>query len=123
MGTNPWTYIGVAVLIAFVSITALAALISVIMAVVSNRTVNTNVQTFLREIEGMLPGKNCGKCGCKDCAGYAKAVLNREMDCDRCPLATEDAPKALEACADRFWKIAEDREPIKKRSFWRRRDD
>lgn len=122
MGTNPWAYIGVAILVAFVAITGLAALISLAMSLVSRRTVNANVQTFLREIEGKLPGKNCGECGCCDCAQYAEAVLNRDLACDKCPYLGEVTPKDLETCADRFWKIA-DREPIKKRRFWNRRDD
>lgn len=120
---NPWTFIGIAILIAFVAITGLAALISLTMSLVSRRTVNANVQAFLDEIEGKLPGKNCGECGCRDCALYAEAVLNRDLSCDKCPYLESVTPDDLEACADRFWKIAEDREPIKKRRFWQRRDD
>ena len=120
---NPWTFILIAVVGGFVGITLLAALISLTMSAVSGRKVNKTVDNFLDELEGMLPGKNCGDCGCKNCRFYAEVLLNRDLAFDKCPHCAEDTPLALEACVDRFWKIADDRAPVEKRRFWQRRDD
>ena len=123
MGTNPWVYIGLAVLIGSVCIIALSALISLIMSLLSNRKVNDTVDKYLRELEGMLPGKNCGQCGCENCRLFAEAALNRDLEFDKCPCGSEQLPQALEECVERFWKIANDRAPVDKRRFWQRKDD
>lgn len=123
MGTNPWTYIGFAVLIGAASIIALSALISFTMALFSRQTVNKTVENYLQEIEEMLPGRNCGECGCENCRIYAEALLNRDVDFNKCPYAAESAPQALEDCVERFWKIANDRAPVEKRRLWQRKDD
>ena len=120
MGNNPWTYIGVIVVIATVAILGLGALVTVLMSVMSKRTVEGTVKAFLKEIEGMLPGKNCGQCGCESCAQYAHAVLNRDLACDKCPYVEEGKPQTLEACADRFWEIAEYTEPPSKKWPWQK---
>lgn len=123
MGTNPWTYIGITVLVAAACIIALSALISLTMSIFSKRTVNKTVDSFLWEIESKLPGRNCGECGCESCRVFAETVLNRDLAFDKCPYGAESLPEELEACADRFWKIAEDRAPVEKRRFWQRKDD
>ena len=71
----------------------------------------------------MLPGRNCGQCGCENCRNYAEALLNRDLDFDKCPYAAETSPEGLEACVERFWKIANDRAPVEKRRLWQRKDD
>lgn len=123
MGSNPWTYIGIAVLAAAVCIIGLSAIITLIMSLFSNRTVNKTVEDHLRQIEKLLPGRNCGECGCENCRMYAEAALNRDLAFDKCPYGNEGLPEALEACVERFWKIANDRAPVDKRQFWQRKDD
>ena len=123
MGSNPWTYIGLAVLIGGASIIALSALISFTMALFSRQTVNKTVENYLQELEDMLPGRNCGECGCESCRIYAEALLNRDLDFNKCPYASATSPEALEACVERFWKIANDRAPVEKRRLWQRKDD
>ena len=121
MGNNPWAYIGVIILIATVAILAMAALIAIVMSAVSKRTVAGTVNAFLKELTGMLPGKDCGQCGCESCNAYAHGVLNREVACDKCPYVQEGTAQALEACADRFWEIAEYTEPPSKKWPWQRK--
>ena len=123
MGTNPWTFIGLAVLIGGASIIALSALISLTMSLFSGKIVTKTVEDYLQKIEGELPGRNCGQCGCDNCRIYAEALINRDLDFDKCPYAAESAPEAMEAAVDGFWKIASDRAPVEKRWFWQRKDD
>lgn len=123
MDSNPWAYIGIIILIATAGIILLSFLITLLMSGTSKRVVNKNVELFLQEIESKLPGKNCGECGCSNCRAYAEAVLNRDLACDKCPYGEEGLQEALEACADRFWKIAEDRAPVEKKRFWKKRND
>ncbi|MBQ6840301.1 MAG: hypothetical protein IJO45_06380 [Oscillospiraceae bacterium] len=123
MGTNPWTFIAIAVFGGAAGIIALSALISLTMSFFSGRTVNKTVDHFLLKLEGKLPGRNCGECGCENCRVYAEALLNRDMDFDKCPYGNQSLPEELEGIVDDFWKIANDRAPVEKRRFWQRKDD
>ncbi|UCD29718.1 MAG: RnfABCDGE type electron transport complex subunit B, partial [Planctomycetota bacterium] len=38
------------------------------------------------QIEDVLPAANCGGCGFAGCADFAKAVVNRRVRCDGCPV-------------------------------------
>ncbi len=49
-----------------------------------------------KDLREMLPGKNCGECGFKDCAAYAEAVLYAETTSDRCPYGDETLPARLD---------------------------
>lgn len=42
------------------------------------------VDPKVEEIEGVLPGANCGACGYPGCTGYAKAVVAENIACNLC---------------------------------------
>ena len=106
MGNNPWSYIGVLILVGAGGIILLSLLSSFVIALASGRHADKTVQTTLKAMEKKLPGKNCGSCGCQSCGDYAAAVLNRDA-VTPCPYCTEETSKDLEAMTDRFWKEAE----------------
>lgn len=126
MGSNPWPYIGVIILVAAGAIILLSAVISFVVLALSRKAAVKVVDKHVRGIEKQLPGKNCGQCGCETCEAYAEAVLYRDVRTP-CPYCDEEKSKELEACADAFWKLTEDPTPPKKKRSWfnrfGRRDD
>jgi len=47
------------------------------------------------EIEGVLPGANCGACGFPGCKGYAQAVAAGEAECNLCAPGGPDTVAAV----------------------------
>lgn len=43
-----------------------------------------HVDPKIEELEEVLPGANCGACGYAGCAGYAKAVVEENAECNLC---------------------------------------
>lgn len=118
MGNNPWSYIGVIILIGAGGIILLSLLSSLAIALASGRFADRKVQSVLKEMEKKLPGTHCGACGCKNCCDYAAAVLNRDA-VTPCPYCTETVCKELEAMTDAFWAGTESEKPELPKG-WRR---
>ena len=103
------------ILIFVVCITAFILLLSAFFALSvaffarrnSEKTLNKN----LKALEKMLPGKDCGECGCATCAEYANAVFTLRKDADCCTQGGEELPGKLEALMDQFNKSLEDDTP------------
>jgi Na+-translocating ferredoxin:NAD+ oxidoreductase RNF subunit RnfB len=75
----------------------------------SEKTMDANI----RALEKMLPGKNCGACGCETCVEYAKEVFICSMDPDKCVHGSDDLPQRMEAQVKKFLKDLEDNTPKK----------
>lgn len=71
----------------------------------------------LSDLEHMLPGKNCGKCGCKTCAEYAHRVFTYEMETDRCPEASPELSQKMDVYLAEFQKKLVNDTPKKKDMF------
>lgn len=123
MGTNPWTYIFVFAL-AIVVFTLLVAVVqSFLISKVAVRYADKTHNSFVKEMTGLLPGKNCGACGYESCAAYAEDVLHTQAPENACPYAKEGTPEALEECRSRLHELLEDPTPPKERKprFWERK--
>ena len=75
---------------------------------------------YQNKIRQLLPGKNCGECGCETCDRYARGVLFGVEAENACPYADEDTPQQMLALVKEMQKLMEDPKPIpkrKKRSF------
>ena len=120
MGTNPWTYIIVFALVVVAFTLLVAVLQSFLISKVAVRYADKTHDKFVKEMCGLLPGKNCGACGYDSCTAYAEAVLHTMADENLCPHAKETAPEAMEACRASLQELLEDPTPPKERKprFW-----
>ena len=65
------------------------------------------LKRYIRKIQEMLPGEDCGGCGCATCAEYAHCVFYGKADADRCVKGDPDLPPRLEQCVEEFQQILE----------------
>jgi electron transport complex protein RnfB len=49
------------------------------------------VDPRVEDVEGTLPGANCGGCGFAGCADFAKAIVAGDVSPDTCPVCASDA--------------------------------
>ena len=122
MGSNPWTYILIFIVVIAAGATGFGVLFSLLIARVGTSFAEKTQSAYQREIENMLPGKNCGQCGFENCAAYADAVLHTEADEDLCPHGKEGLAEEMVACRGRLQAIMEDPTPPKvrekKKTIW-----
>lgn len=123
MGTNPWTYIFLFIFVIAAAILVIGTLSGLLIGFVASRYSVKNMNKYQKEIESLLPGKDCGQCKFPSCAEYADAVLHTEAPEDACPYAKAGAPEAMEAIRERLQKSLEDPTPIEKKEprFWERK--
>lgn len=123
MGTNPWTYILVFILVIMGGVIVLGTLGGLLMGFVASRYSVKHFGKHQAEIEKLLPGKDCGQCGFQSCCEYADAVLHTEAPEDACPYTKPGAAEAMIAVRERLQKSLEDPTPMKKKEprFWERK--
>ncbi len=51
---------------------------------IANRKLAVEVDPRQTEIEGVLPGVNCGGCGFPGCGGYAEALVTGDTEANKC---------------------------------------
>ena len=94
---NAWGYI----LIVSVCVTAFILLLSVVtnwlIVWFAGRYSGKILDKSVKDLEKMLPGKNCGKCGCETCSEYALAVFTYRMETDRCSQGAEDLAQRMDS--------------------------
>lgn len=82
------------ILYAFLSVAALGGLLGLGLAFAS-RILAVKKDERVEEVEGALPGLNCGACGYAGCAQYAEAIVNEEEELNLCSVGGADTVKAL----------------------------
>jgi electron transport complex protein RnfB len=85
------------ILISTIGVGGLGLLFGFLLALAS-RIFAVQIDERIKMIEEILPGANCGACGYPGCAGYAKAIIENQVDITLC------APGGLET-ANRIAKI------------------
>ncbi len=115
MGSNPWTYIGLFILVIVGLSLLFGVLFSLLMAVVGTRFARNTQDKYCSRIEKLLPGKNCGQCGFATCRLYADRVLHTEADEDLCPYGGDALPEQMMAVRKELQDIMEDPTPTKER--------
>lgn len=104
---NTWGYILIIVIAATAVIILLSLLSTLFMARFARGYSEKIRKQYLRRIQEMLPGDNCGGCQCKTCAEYAYCVFYGKADADRCVMGDSELPARLEQCVEEFRKILE----------------
>ena len=103
MGVWGWILIFVLGIAAF--ILSLSFLFNTVVYWVAARHSEKTIRKYTRKLEKLLPGKNCGGCGCKTCKEYALAVFDLEKDTDCCILGSKEQVALLDAKIDEFQKL------------------
>lgn len=102
----------ITILLFVLGITAFLLLVSFfasfMIAHAANRHSGKTITKEIGAIEKLLPGKNCGKCGCATCAEYAHAVFSCRMDTDCCTEGTQVLSRQLEEQLAKFQKLIEE---------------
>jgi Na+-translocating ferredoxin:NAD+ oxidoreductase subunit B len=81
-------------LIAILTITALAALFGLLLGY-ANIRFHVEGDPITDQIEKILPQTQCGQCGFAGCRPYAEAIAGGEADINRCPPGGESTMIAL----------------------------
>ena len=114
MGSNPviWALIfGVAVsaLIIFLSL-----LFGFCVAVAGRSYADKLQRQYQAKIRHLLPGKDCGACGCENCDHYARSVLFCVEAENACPYADEETARQMLQLVKEMQQIMEDPKPLPK---------
>lgn len=100
-----WGYILIFAVGATAFILILSVLCNLLMVWFAKRYSEKTLRKSVKDLEEMLPGKNCGKCGCKDCAAYAMEVFTYRKETDRCTEGAEDLSQRMDAYMKDFQEI------------------
>lgn len=108
---GPWLFILILVLGITFFILLVTLLSSVMIAHAARKHSQKTMDANIKILEKMLPGENCGVCGCETCREYAKEVFICNMDADKCVCGSEDLPQRMSAQVEKFLKEMEDNAP------------
>ena len=101
----------------FIMVLIISFLIGISVAAAGRRYGDKLQRKHQKKIRDMLPGKNCGQCGCTDCDGFARAVLFGAVAENACPYGSEDLPQKLIGVVSDMQKLMEDPKPPKERKY------
>ena len=104
---NPWLIILLLALLLTGCVMIFYVILTQIILFIARRHVNKTLTQYTNRLEGMLPGKNCGKCGCETCHAYAEALaFGREQDFALCQEGGEELADKLHACIEELEKLS-----------------
>lgn len=126
MRDNPWFWIFLFAAGTVALTLSISLVISLCVAVASRRYGDKLYDRHQKKILGLLPGKNCGACGCENCDGYARAVLFGAASESACPYGGEELPAQMIAIVNDMQKLMEDPKPLtgrknRLRSIWEKK--
>ena len=112
---NPWLFILINVIIISAFLIGLSFFAAFVISGAARRNSKKKMDSSVCALKKMLPGKNCGACGCESCEAYAYAVFLGSKDSDKCIHGAEDLPQQMDALVQKFLKDMEDDTPQKKK--------
>ena len=96
---NPWLVILLLALGVVACVMIFYMILSYIVLKVARNHGEKIFKKYTDELEQLLPGKNCGKCGCANCRAYAEQLVRGgEDDFTLCAVGGDDLPDQLKAC-------------------------
>ena len=120
MGSNPVIWALIFGVVVSGIVVALSLLFAFCVALAGRSYGEKLQRQYQSKIRQLLPGKDCGGCGCENCDCYARGVLFGVESENACIHADEDTPQQLLALVKELHQLMEDPKPIpkrKKRSF------
>ena len=118
---NVWGYILIVAVCATAFILLLSVVVNWLIVVLAGRYSGKVLDKSVKDLEKMLPGKNCGKCGCETCSEYALAVFTYRMETDRCSQGAEDLAQRMDSYMKDFQESLVNDTP-KKNNGWEPRN-
>ena len=107
-----WKFIILAILFFTVFFIGTSWLANMAMAWAGKRYSEKTRNQYLEKLQKMLPGKNCGECGCETCKEYAGAVFYGRLDEDKCPYGKETLPEDMKKVVEEFLALLQSGETI-----------
>ena len=96
---NPWLVIFLVALALVACVMVFYMILSYIVLRVAKRHGEKIFKQYIDEMEKLLPGENCGKCGCDSCRAYAERLIRgEEDDITLCTVGGAEVAEKLEAC-------------------------
>lgn len=95
MGDNPWSYVFLLIALAVLVILVLSASVSLMVSFAARRYSDRIRNSYQRKITALLPGDDCGACGCPCCRDFALAVLLCGESAGLCPKIDETAGEKI----------------------------
>lgn len=83
-------------LLASLVLAAIGAVLALALAI-ANRTLYVFEDPRIDEVEQMLPGANCGACGCPGCRAFAESAVAGKLAPGKCTVSTPDGVAAIAA--------------------------
>ena len=115
MNLHPLLWVLIFAVAAFALIMLISFIISLSVAVASRRYGDKLHSRHQQKIRDMLPGKDCGQCGCENCDAFARAVLFGAVAENSCPHGDAQLPENMIKVVNDMQKLMEDPKPIKSR--------
>ena len=110
---NPWLIILLAAIILVACVMGFYVILTQIILFIARRHVDKTLKKYTERAEAILPGINCGKCGCSTCHEYAKAMVHgQEEDLTRCTEGGEEVVAKLKECLGELDKLTAPEAPI-----------
>lgn len=81
-------------MITFVIMALIGGVMGLVLAIASV-TFKVEVDVRLATVEELLPGYNCGACGCPGCAGMAEKIMSEEINLKACKPSKPEEREAI----------------------------
>ena len=102
-----WVYILIFILGATAFILILSLLSSFAVTCFAHWHAKRVLNKHILKIEKLLPGTNCGACGCKSCKAYAMDVFSCYKETNCCTVGGDELTNQLNECMKEFHEILE----------------
>lgn len=111
MNLHPLLWVLIFAVCIFALTLGISLLIGLCVAVASRRYGDKLYDRHQKKIRKLLPGRDCGACGCENCDGFARAVLFGAVAESACPYGGEELPAQMIAIVNDMHKLMEDPRP------------
>ena len=104
---NTWGTLLIIIVVATAIIIVLALLATLTVSHFAQGFSEKTRKRYLRRLQTMLPGEDCGGCQCRNCDEYARKVFYGEAEPDRCIKGDTTLPDRLMQWVEEFQELLE----------------
>ena len=123
MSIHPFLWVLIFAAAIAVMVILISFLVGMFVSVAGHRYGEKLQNRYQKKICLLLPGKNCGECGCESCDGFARAVLFGAVAEDACPYVQAES---VLAAVNEMLKLMEDPKPpkenvLRRKTIWEKK--